>query len=76
MKKYAKNVHQELVPDPFLKKIRYFERGLSWSLKEVNFVFSFRPNPFWWTKYQKQKWPETSGQSVFKLQSKLGKFRY
>ena len=29
MKKYAKNAHQELVPDPFLKKIRYFERGLS-----------------------------------------------
>ena len=48
------NVHQKLVPDPFLifvnnrkchcmqeivLKIRYFERGLSKNLKKVNFIF-------------------------------------
>ena len=26
-------------------KIRYFERGLSKSLKKVNFIFPFEPNP-------------------------------
>ena len=52
----------QLVPDPFLilvnnpnshcmqeilLKIRYFERGLSKSLKKkVNFIFSFEPSPF------------------------------
>ena len=50
-----------LVPDSFLilvnktkqplharkfLKIRYFERGLSKSLKKVNFIFSFEPSPF------------------------------
>ena len=28
-----------------LLKIRYFERGLSKSLKMVNFIFSFEPSP-------------------------------
>ena len=27
-------------------QIRYFERGLSKSLKKVNFIFSFKPSPF------------------------------
>ena len=27
-------------------KTRYFERGLSKSLKKVNFIFSFEPSPF------------------------------
>ena len=29
-----------------LLKIRYSESGLSKTLKKVNFVFSFEPNPF------------------------------
>ena len=29
-------------------KIRYFEKGLSKSLKKVNFVFSFEPSLFSW----------------------------
>ena len=28
-----------------LLKIRYFERGLSKSLKKVNFIFSLEPSP-------------------------------
>ena len=54
-------MHQELVPDPFLisvitqnshcmqeilLKIRFFEKGLSKSFKKVNFIFSFEPSPF------------------------------
>ena len=27
-------------------KIRYFERGLSNSLKKVNFIFFYEPSPF------------------------------
>ena len=27
-------------------KIRYFERGLSKTLKKVNFTFSYEPSPF------------------------------
>ena len=43
-------------------KIRYFKRGFSKSLKKVNFIFSFKPSPFWWTKLSKMKgaqnkWP-------------------
>ena len=30
--------------------MRYFEKGLLKSLKKVNFVFSFEPSPFQWTK--------------------------
>ena len=37
------NVHQKLVPDPFLI-LRYFERGLSKNLKKMNFIF------FIWTQ--------------------------
>ena len=29
-----------------LFKIRYFDSGLSKSLKKVNFIFSFQPSPF------------------------------
>ena len=27
-------------------KIRYFEKGLSKSLKKINFIFSLKPSPF------------------------------
>ena len=54
-------MQQKLVPELFiilvhtqnnhcmqesLLKVRYFERGLSKSLKKGNFIFSFEPSPF------------------------------
>ena len=58
-KNHAENVHQEVVPDPYfnfginshylqkiLLKIKNFERGLSKSLKKVNFIFSVVPSSF------------------------------
>ena len=49
-----------------LLKIRYFERGLSKSLKKVNFIL---PNlvPSNTQSYQKQKRPGTIKQLLFKL---------
>ena len=56
-------------------KIRYFERGLSKSLKKVNFVLFFfsNPVPFNGQSYIKQKRPGTSDQSLFRLQNKFRK---
>ena len=36
-------------------KSKIFERGLSESLKKGNFIFSFEPSPFQWTKLSKTK---------------------
>ena len=38
-----------------LLKIRYFERELSKRIKKVNFIFSFEPSLFQWTKLSKTK---------------------
>ena len=46
--------------------IRYFERGLSKSLKKVNYIFYFKLSPL-------NKSPETSNQSLFRLQNKFRK---
>ena len=58
MENHAENMQQKLVPDLFIilvnnhcmkeshLKVRYFERGLSKSLKKGNFIFSFEPSPF------------------------------
>ena len=54
-------------------KVKYFERGLSKSLKKGNFIFSFESRPFNGENYQKQKGPETSDRSLFRLQNKFGK---
>ena len=56
-----------------LLKIKYFERGLSKSLKKVNFIFSFKPSPFIEQSYQKQKGPGTSDQLLFRLPNKFRK---
>ena len=57
-----------------LLNIRYFERGLSKSLKRVSFIFSFEPSvPFNEQSYQKQNGPGTSDQSLFRLQNKFRK---
>ena len=54
-------------------KVRYFERGLSKSLKKGNFIFLPNPVPFNRQNYQKQKAPGTSDQSLFRLQNKFRK---
>ena len=54
-------------------KVRYFERGLSKSLKKVNFIFLSNPVPFNGQSYQKQKEPGTSDQSLFRLRNKFRK---
>ena len=81
-------MNQKLVPDPFLilvnnpkqslmqeilLKIRYFERGLSKSLKKLTLFFLSNPVPFNGQSHQKQKGPGTSNQSIFRLQKKLKK---
>ena len=54
-------------------KRRYFERGLSKSLKKVNCIFLLNPVPFNAQSYQKQKRPGTSNQSLLRLQNKSRK---
>ena len=54
-------------------KVRYFERGLSKSLKKVTSFFLSNPVPFNRQNYQKQKGPGTSDQSLFRLQNKFRK---
>ena len=54
-------------------KVRYFERGLSKSLKKGNFIFLSNSVPFNSQNYQKQKGPETSDQLLFRLQNKFKK---
>ena len=61
IQKSCKNVQQKLVPDFFLiwevnqnshcmqeinLEVKYFETGLSKSLKKGNFIFSFQLSPF------------------------------
>ena len=48
-------------------KVRYFERGLSKSLKKGNFFFLLKPVPFNRQNYKKQKGPGTSDQPLFRL---------
>ena len=50
--------------------VRYFERGLSKSLKKVTFSLS-NPVHFNRQNYQKQKGPGTSDQSLLRLQNKF-----
>ena len=55
-----------------LLKIRYFESGSSKTFKLILFFLS-NPVPFNGQNYQQQKGPETSDQSLFKLQKKFKK---
>ena len=54
-------------------KIRYFERGLSKSLKKVNFISSIEPSPFYEQSYLKQNGSSTSDQSLLMFQNKFKK---
>ena len=58
---------------PLHAKKRYFERGLSKSLKKVNFFFLSNLVSFNGQSYQKQKGSGTSDQSLFRLQNKFRK---
>ena len=55
-----------------LLKIRYIEKGLSKSLK-LTLFFLLNPVPFNGQCYEKQNGPETSDQSLFRLQNKIRK---
>ena len=52
-------------------KVRYFETGLSKSLKKGNLIFFSNPVPFNRQNYKKQKGPGTSDRSLFRLQNKF-----
>ena len=54
-------------------KVKYFERGLSKSLKKVTSFFLSNPVPFNRQNYQKQKGPGTNDQSLFRLRNKFRK---
>ena len=56
-----------------LLKIRYFERGLSKSVKKVYFIFLSNLVPFNGQSYLKQKGPGTSDQSLFRLKNEFRK---
>ena len=56
-----------------LFKMRYFERGLSKSLKKLTLFFLSNPVPFNGESYQKQKGSGTSDQSLFRLQKEFRK---
>ena len=52
---------------------RYFERGLSKSLKKVTLFFLFNPVSFNGENCEKQEEPRTIDQFFFRLQSKFRK---
>ena len=54
-------------------KMRYFERGLSKSIKKVNFIFLLNPVPFNGQSHKKQKRPGTSDQFLLRLKNKFKK---
>ena len=60
----------------FKSKKKYFERGLSKTLKKVNIFFLPKPVPFNGQSYQRQMGPGTSAQSLFRLWNKFRKILY
>ena len=54
-------------------KIRYFERGLSKTLKKLTLFFLWNPVPFNGKSYQKQMGSGSSDQSLFSLRNKFRK---
>ena len=81
-KNHAENVQQKSVPDLFIIlvnnpkqplharnyfKVKYFEGGLSKSLKKVILFFLSNPVPFNRQNYPKQKGPGISDQLLFRL---------
>ena len=56
--------------------MQYFERELSKGLKKVNFIFLSNPISFNGQDYKKLNGPETSDQSLFRLQKSSEKTLY
>ena len=56
-----------------LLTVRYFERGLSKSLKNVTLLFLLNPVPFNGQNCKKQEEPGTGDQSYFRLQNQFRK---
>ena len=56
-----------------LLKTRYFERDYQKPSKKLILFFLSNPHPFNRQCYQKQKGPETSNQSLFRVQTKVHK---
>ena len=54
-----------------ISKIRYFERGLSKSLKNISFIFLLNPVLFNEQSHQKRKGSGTNDQSLFRLRNKF-----
>ena len=50
---FAKQPKTAIACKKFFFKIRYFESRLSKILNKVNFIFSFKPSPFQWTRLSK-----------------------
>ena len=89
MEKSAENVHQKLVPDPFLILVNnpkqplyartYFKNKIFWKtiikklLKKLTLFFLSNPAPFIGQNYPKQKRPGTSEQLLFRLQNMFRK---
>ena len=59
-----------------LLKVRYFERGLSKTLRKLTLFFPSNPVPFNRQNYQKQKGSGTSDQSFFRLQNRFRKIPF
>ena len=59
-----------------LLKVRFFERGLSKTLKKSTISFLLKPFLFNEQSYQKQKGPGNSDQSLFRLRNKFTKILY
>ena len=58
-----------------LLKVRYFERGLSKSLKKITLFFLLNPVLFNGQNCKNQKEDGTGDQSFFRLQNKFSKIR-
>ena len=56
-----------------LLTVRYFERGLSKSLKKITLFLLLNPVPFNGQNCKRQKEPGTSDQPFFRLQNKFRK---
>ena len=56
-----------------LLKVRYLERGLSKTLKELTLFFLSNPVPFNGQSYLKQRGPGTTDQLLFMLENKFRK---
>ena len=65
----GKKTWQRILIEDYQKALK----GNYFKLVKLNFIFSFEPNPFNEEDHKKQKRPETSDQSLIRLQNKFRK---